>query len=41
MIKVAIAGLGNCASMLIQGIEFYKKMGKDYTKAHNSSYWRL
>ncbi len=24
-IKVAVAGIGNCASMLIQGIEFYKK----------------
>lgn len=32
MIRVAIAGLGNCASMLVQGIEFYKKMGNEYTK---------
>ncbi len=32
MIKVAIAGLGNCASMLVQGIEFYKRMGQDYHK---------
>ena len=23
-IKVAIVGLGNCASSLVQGIEFYK-----------------
>ncbi|BCU71200.1 inositol-3-phosphate synthase [Stygiolobus caldivivus] len=30
MIKVAIAGLGNCASMLIQGIEYYKQKGEDY-----------
>ena len=26
-IKIAIAGIGNCASALIQGIEFYKKNG--------------
>ncbi|HEY4517868.1 MAG TPA: inositol-3-phosphate synthase, partial [Candidatus Paceibacterota bacterium] len=24
-IKIAIAGLGNCASSLVQGIEYYKK----------------
>jgi len=24
-IKIAIAGVGNCASSLIQGIEYYKK----------------
>jgi myo-inositol-1-phosphate synthase len=30
MIKVAIAGLGNCASMLIQGIYYYKQKGRDY-----------
>lgn len=30
MIRVAIAGLGNCASMLIQGIEYYKNKGSDY-----------
>jgi myo-inositol-1-phosphate synthase len=29
-IKVAIAGVGNCASALIQGIEYYKhKESKD------------
>jgi myo-inositol-1-phosphate synthase len=28
-IKVAIAGLGNCASALIQGIEYYKNIKKD------------
>jgi len=26
MIKIAIAGLGNCASSLIQGLEYYKKV---------------
>ncbi|QKQ99340.1 inositol-3-phosphate synthase [Metallosphaera tengchongensis] len=30
MIRVAIAGLGNCASMLVQGIEFYRRMGPNY-----------
>ncbi|BDB97760.1 inositol-3-phosphate synthase [Saccharolobus caldissimus] len=30
MIRVAIAGLGNCASMLIQGIEYYKLKGDNY-----------
>jgi len=25
-IKVAIAGLGNCAAALIMGLEFYKNM---------------
>jgi len=29
-IKVAIAGVGNCASALIQGIEYYKSLGKDH-----------
>ena len=29
VIKVAIAGLGNCASALIQGVEFYKNIEKD------------
>ncbi|MEM0373472.1 MAG: inositol-3-phosphate synthase, partial [Sulfolobales archaeon] len=29
-IRVAIAGIGNCASMLIQGIEYYKQKGDDY-----------
>jgi len=29
-IKVAIAGIGNCASMLIQGIEYYKQKGEEY-----------
>ncbi|MEW6108452.1 MAG: inositol-3-phosphate synthase [Nitrospirota bacterium] len=28
-IRIAIAGLGNCASSLIQGIEYYKKLKKD------------
>jgi myo-inositol-1-phosphate synthase len=26
-IRIAIAGIGNCASSLIQGIEYYKKLG--------------
>lgn len=30
MIRIAIAGLGNCASMLVQGIEYYKNKGEDY-----------
>lgn len=29
-IKVAIVGVGNCASSLIQGIEYYKALGKNY-----------
>ena len=29
VIKVAIAGIGNCASALVQGIEFYKSVEKD------------
>ncbi len=28
-IRIAIAGLGNCASSLIQGIEYYRSLGKD------------
>jgi myo-inositol-1-phosphate synthase len=28
-IRVAIAGVGNCASSLIQGIEYYKSIGRD------------
>lgn len=30
MIRIAVAGLGNCASMLIQGIEYYRRMGENY-----------
>lgn len=33
-IRVAVAGIGNCASMLIQGIEFYKKGGKTIGLMH-------
>jgi myo-inositol-1-phosphate synthase len=29
-IRVAIAGLGNCASSLIQGVEYYKSLGDDH-----------
>ncbi len=28
-IKIAIAGLGNCASSLIQGLEYYKSKNQD------------
>ncbi|HEY9246058.1 MAG TPA: inositol-3-phosphate synthase, partial [Candidatus Methanoperedens sp.] len=27
-IRIAVAGVGNCASSLIQGLEYYKKVGK-------------
>lgn len=27
-IRVAVAGIGNCASSLIQGVEYYKRLGK-------------
>jgi len=30
-IKVAIAGVGNCASSLVQGIDFYKYLPAEYT----------
>ncbi len=29
-IRVAIAGVGNCASSLIQGVEYYKALGKNH-----------
>ncbi len=29
MIKVAIAGVGNCASSLVQGVEYYRKTGSE------------
>jgi myo-inositol-1-phosphate synthase len=32
-IKVAIAGVGNCASSLIQGVEYYKELGDDHSDA--------
>jgi len=28
-IRVAIAGIGNCASALVQGVEYYKNVGED------------
>jgi len=28
-IRLAIAGIGNCASSLVQGIEYYKHVGKE------------
>ena len=30
-IRVAIAGIGNCASSLIQGVEYYKRLGDRHT----------
>lgn len=33
-IKLAIAGVGNCVSMLVQGIEYYKKTGRDIGLMH-------
>lgn len=32
-IRVAIAGLGNCASSLIQGVEYYKSLGVNHPDA--------
>jgi len=29
-IRVAIAGIGNCASSLIQGVDYYKRLGKNH-----------
>jgi len=28
-IKVAVAGVGNCASALVQGLHYYSKKGPD------------
>lgn len=33
-IKIAVAGIGNCASMLVQGIEFYKKTNETIGLMH-------
>ena len=30
MIKVAVAGVGNCASSLVQGVSYYKTLGSDH-----------
>ncbi|MFC1579937.1 inositol-3-phosphate synthase [Thermodesulfobacteriota bacterium] len=38
-IKIAIAGLGNCASSLIQGIEYYRSKGSD--EAIGFMHWDL
>ena len=38
-IKIAIAGVGNCASTLVQGIYFYK--GKDPKDAIGLMHWDL
>src|SRR5208283_844329 len=33
-IRIAIAGVGNCASALIQGVEYYRSAGKDVENRH-------
>lgn len=38
-IKIAIAGIGNCASSLIQGIEYYK--GKNSEQAIGLMHWDI
>ncbi|MGD2125944.1 MAG: inositol-3-phosphate synthase [Desulfobacteraceae bacterium] len=38
-IRIAIAGLGNCASALLQGIEYYKN--EDHKKAIGFMHWDL
>jgi myo-inositol-1-phosphate synthase len=38
-IKIAIIGIGNCASSLIQGIEYYKN--KECQSAHGLMHWEI
>ena len=38
-IKIAIVGIGNCASSLIQGIEYYKR--KDSNDAIGLMHWDI
>ena len=38
-IRIAVAGLGNCASSLIQGIEYYK--GKNFDDAIGLMHWEI
>jgi myo-inositol-1-phosphate synthase len=38
-IKIAIAGVGNCASSLVQGIEYYR--GKDRQEAIGLMHWEI
>ena len=38
-IKIGIVGIGNCASSLIQGIEYYKK--KENDKAIGLMHWEI
>lgn len=33
-LKLAIVGVGNCASSLLQGIEYYRRAGQDVKKRH-------
>ena len=35
-IKIAVAGVGNCVSMLAQGVEYYKKTGRDVGLMHSA-----
>jgi myo-inositol-1-phosphate synthase len=39
MVKVAIAGIGNCASSLIQGIEYYRHNGKE--EVNGFMHWQI
>ncbi len=39
-IRIAIAGVGNCAAALLQGIEFYKRLG-DPTEAIGLMHWEM
>lgn len=38
-IKIAIVGIGNCASSLVQGIEYYK--GKDSSNSNGLMHWDI
>jgi myo-inositol-1-phosphate synthase len=38
-IKIAIVGVGNCASSLVQGIEYYKRVGPD--EAAGLMHWAI
>ncbi len=41
-IKVAIAGVGNCASALVQGVEYYKSLSKNHPeKSLGLMHWNL
>ena len=42
-VRVAIIGVGNCASSLVQGVQFYKnaKEDEDHSRHHAHTTWRL